>query len=63
MPKTIIKFDTGASQTEFSDKFLKTFNFLKTTKGNIEIKKGLQTQKYKKINVPIIEICTHRLKI
>ncbi len=49
--------DTGAPHTEFSDVVLARAGFIKSTKGDIHIKKGLQTQKYGKLMLPAVEIC------
>lgn len=51
--------DTGAPTTEFSDEALKYLGFLDRTNSNIELKHGLQTQKYGKIILPRLEICSH----
>lgn len=57
--KTLL--DTGAPATEFSDEALEFLGFLNTTKQDIELKTGLQTQKYDKIIIPQIEICSHSI--
>ncbi|MDO8494004.1 MAG: hypothetical protein Q7S68_01535 [Deltaproteobacteria bacterium] len=54
--------DTGAPRTEFSDEFLNYADFIKTPNKQIQIKPGLQTQKYGKITLPSIEICGYPLK-
>ena len=54
--------DTGAPRTEFSDEFLYYTDFLQTPRQEINIKPGLQTQKYGKIVIPSLEICGHPLK-
>ena len=53
--------DTGAPVTEFSDQFLFFTGFTKSIESNIEIKSGLQSQKYNKINLPKVNICGHFL--
>lgn len=49
-------FDTGAPRTEFSDAALCYAGFLNETKP-MELKSGLQTQKYGKFLMPHLEIC------
>lgn len=51
--------DTGAPITEFSDQFLKYAGIIDSTETNIEIKPGLQTQKYNRASIPSIIICGH----
>lgn len=51
--------DTGVPSTEFSDEALQYLGFLDNVKHNIELKNGLQTQKYGKIILPHVEICSH----
>lgn len=53
--------DTGAPITEFSDKALLYAGFLKKTE-NIDLKSGLQTQKYSKICLPQTQICGHTIE-
>jgi len=53
--------DTGAPRTEFSDKFLAFAGFIREPAKNIAIKPGLQTQKYGKLLIPILEICGHAI--
>ena len=53
--------DTGAPRTEFSDHFLVHTGFLQTPSESVSLKSGLQTQKYGKIVLPSIVICTHRI--
>jgi len=53
--------DTGAPKTEFSDEALKHLGFLKERRDNIDLKQGLQTQKYGKIVLPSIKICSHEI--
>ena len=50
--------DTGAPATEFSDEALRFAGFLDGKK-EVALKPGLQTQKYGKILLPQIEICSH----
>lgn len=54
--------DTGAPTTEFSDEALQYLGFLDETKKNVELKQGLQTQKYAKVALPNIGICSHNIK-
>ena len=49
--------DTGAPKTEFSDEFLTFAGFVEPHDEEILLKKGLQTQKYGKVALPLIEIC------
>ncbi|MDO8527329.1 MAG: retroviral-like aspartic protease family protein [Deltaproteobacteria bacterium] len=51
--------DTGAPATEFSDEALQYIGLLNETKQNVQLKPGLQTQKYGKIVLPQVEICSH----
>lgn len=51
--------DTGAPQTEFSGKALQYAGLLKEEKEDIPLKPGLQTQKYGKIILSKVEICSH----
>lgn len=51
--------DTGAPVTEFSDETLQYIGFLEKTKQEVELKHGLQTQKYGKVVLHYIEICSH----
>lgn len=53
--------DTGAPATEFSDKALQYAGFIPRTSA-VEIKSGLQTQKYSKTTIPLIEICGHKVE-
>jgi len=53
--------DTGAPRTEFSDHFLFFTGFTKSIESNIEIKSGLQSQKYNKVYLPQVNICGHLL--
>ncbi|MFH0799931.1 MAG: retroviral-like aspartic protease family protein [Pseudomonadota bacterium] len=54
-----VLLDTGAPLTEFSDEALQVAGLLKDTKENVELKRGFQTQKYGKVVLPMIEICSH----
>ena len=54
-------FDTGAPVTEFSDKALYYAGFIQNTE-DIGLKSGLQTQKYSKINLPLIQLCGHAIE-
>jgi hypothetical protein len=58
----IALLDTGAPATEFSDEVLQYLGFLEKPSENIKLKSGLQTQKYGKIVLPHIEICSHAMK-
>jgi hypothetical protein len=48
--------DTGAPRTEFSDKALVYAGFFRATK-DVELKSGLQTQKYDKTVLPQVDVC------
>lgn len=50
--------DTGAPFSEFSDVFLQYAGFSWRTDQGVRIKPGLQTQKYAKLALPHVEICT-----
>lgn len=52
--------DSGAPITEFSDEALQFIGLLKGKK-DVSLKPGLQTQKYGKIVIPQIEICSHTI--
>lgn len=54
--------DTGAPASEFSDKALQFAGLLKTLKEEVVIKDGLQTQKYDRVVLPEIEVCSCRLE-
>ena len=54
--------DTGAPSTEFSDEALKYLGFLDNVNHNIVLKDGLQTQKYDKIVLPDVEVCSQTVK-
>src|SRR3989344_6105558 len=51
--------DTGAPATEFSDEALQVLGLLEKTKQDISLKPGLQTQKYGRVTLFQIEICSH----
>ncbi|MDM8559216.1 hypothetical protein [Candidatus Parabeggiatoa sp. HSG14] len=53
--------DTGAPRTEFSDHFLVHSGFLETKSETVNLKPGLQTQKYGKIILPSVTICHHKI--
>lgn len=53
--------DTGAPITEFSDQFLMFTGFIDSVKEDVEIKQGLQSQKYNRIVLPELRICGHTL--
>lgn len=50
--------DTGAPSTEFSDEVLQYLGFLDDLNDNVTLKDGLQTQKYGKVILPHLEICS-----
>lgn len=54
--------DTGAPCSEFSDRALQFAGFLDAPQEGIVIKEGQQTQKYGRVVLPQIEICSHRLE-
>jgi hypothetical protein len=54
--------DTGAPRTEFSDTVLVRAGFIEAVDQNVQVKPGLQTQKYKKLILPKLEICGHALE-
>ena len=54
--------DTGAPRTEFSDQFLMYAGCLESTRASVMIPKGLQTHKYAKLRMPMIEICGHTMR-
>lgn len=49
--------DTGASTTEFSDRFLEHAGFINCSALNVQIRPNQETQKYAKIVLPKVEIC------
>ena len=54
-----VLLDTGAPLTEFSDEALQVAGLLEQTKEDVKLKQGFQTQKYGKVVLPKIEICSH----
>lgn len=56
-----VLLDTGAPVSEFSDEALQLIGLLKETDKDVSLKPGLQTQKYGKIKLPALEICSHRI--
>ena len=61
MRNCIALLDTGAPATEFSDEALEYLGFLKRTHPEIILRPGLQTQKYGKIILPHIDVCSHTI--
>lgn len=53
--------DTGAVFTEISDQFLQYSGIAPVSKQDVNLKAGLQTQKYNKVILPTVEICGHTL--
>jgi len=53
--------DTGAPQTELSDKFLDYAGFIDGPNENVKIKPDLQTQKYAKLFLPTVDICGYSI--
>ena len=53
--------DMGAPVTEFSDEALQFSGLLETTRNDIALQPGLQTQKYGRVIIPHIEICSHSI--
>lgn len=51
--------DTGASFTEFSDQFLEVVGILPEIDRSVTTKAGLQTQKYRKLILPQVDIYGH----
>lgn len=54
--------DTGAPRSEFSDQFLMFTGFISYCNNDVEIKTGLQSQKYNRLSLPEIKICGHTIK-
>lgn len=54
----VVLLDTGAPSTEFSDEALQYLGFLGTINQGIALKDGLQTQKYGKVTLPYMKICS-----
>lgn len=53
--------DTGAPVTEFSDQFLMFTGFIDLIDDTVGIRKGLQSQKYKKTVIPELNICGYTI--
>ncbi|MFH1636698.1 MAG: retroviral-like aspartic protease family protein [Chloroflexota bacterium] len=53
--------DTAAPSTEFSDEALETTGLLESKQEGIQLRPGLQTQKYGRVVIPRIEICSHTI--
>lgn len=51
--------DTAAPSTEFSDEALETTGLFTSRQEGVQLKPGLQTQKYGRVVIPKIEICSH----
>ena len=54
--------DTGAPTTEFSDDTLEYLGFLEKKRDNVHVQEGLQTQKYGRVVIPKIDICSHAIE-
>lgn len=54
--------DTGAPATELSDQFLHHSGIMESQKKEITLKPGLETQKYGKMTLPLVEICSHSIQ-
>lgn len=54
--------DTGAPLTEFSDEALEQLGYLDNVKKDIALPPGLQTQKYGKVVLPNLKICSHSVE-
>lgn len=54
--------DTGAPFTEISDEFLSYCGLFERDEKKIQIKSGLETQKYGKIVLPVFEVCSHQIQ-
>ncbi len=54
--------DTGAPRTEFSDIFLNHIGLLETVIGDEAVPHGQQTLKYRKLEVPSVEICGYHFR-
>jgi len=54
--------DTGAPQTEFSDIFLSHIGFLTTDLSLNIVPPGQETKKYRKVKLPIVNICGYQFK-
>lgn len=53
--------DCGAPSIELSDRALQLAGFLETPRDNVQLKPGQATQKYDKICLPKIEVCSHTM--
>jgi hypothetical protein len=62
MRDCIALLDTGAPATEFSDEVLEYLGFLERPKREISLRSGLQTQKYGRIVLPHIEVCSRTMR-
>lgn len=51
--------DTGAPRTEFSDQFLVASGLIECAGAKVDVKGGLQTQKYDKLILSKVKICGH----
>lgn len=51
--------DTGAPNTELSDQFLVAAGLMEDADGKVDIKRGLETQKYDKMILSEVKICGH----
>lgn len=54
--------DTGAPSTEFSDDTLEYLGFLEKKRDDVQVKEGLQTQKYGRVFLPKLTICSHAVE-
>lgn len=54
--------DTGAPHTEFTDTVLARIGIIKAPNPDIQVREGLQSQKYGRITFPQLEICGQVLK-
>lgn len=54
--------DTGAPRTEFSDETLEHLGFLNAPNQGVNLQHGMQTQKYGKIVIPHLEICSRSVE-
>jgi predicted aspartyl protease len=54
--------DTGAPSTEFSDEALQHIGFMDKPMQDVQLKRGLQTQKYDRVTLPKIEICSQAIE-
>lgn len=49
--------DTGAPHTEFTDTVLAEMGIIEAPKKDVQIKEGMQSQKYGRVTFPQLEIC------